>query len=84
MWFERFIIIPTSLTVNFMPFTWRSYVPGVEIPLSFGTLAFFILLYMTASKLVPLVPVWEVQEGQLAHSLRKVGKETVVSVADLD
>lgn len=84
MWFERYIIIPTSLTINFMPFTWREYVPGVEIPLGIGTLAFFILLYMAASKLVPLVPVWEVQEGQLAHSLRKVGKETVISVADME
>jgi hypothetical protein len=52
--------------------------------LGIGTLAFFILLYMAASKLVPLVPVWEVQEGQLAHSLRKVGKETVISVADME
>jgi Ni/Fe-hydrogenase subunit HybB-like protein len=84
MWFERYIIIPVSLTVNYMPFTWREYKPAVEIPLSIGTLAFFILLYMTASRLVPLVPVWEVQEGQMAHTLRKVGKETIVSVADLE
>jgi molybdopterin-containing oxidoreductase family membrane subunit len=84
MWFERYIIIPISLTVNYMPFTWRAYVPAVEIPLSIGTLAFFILLYMTASRLIPLVPVWEVQEGQMAHTLRKVGKETIVSVADLE
>jgi len=84
MWFERFIIIPTSLAINFMPFTWRTYKPGVEIPLSIGTLAFFVLLYMAASRLVPLVPVWEVQEGQLAHTLRKVGKETIVSVAEME
>ncbi len=84
MWFERYIIVPVSLTINRMPFTWREYVPGVEIPLGIGTLAFFILLYMAASKLVPLVPVWEVQEGQLAHTLRKVGKETVISVADME
>ena len=56
----------------------------MEIPLSIGTLAFFILLYMTASRLIPLVPVWEVQEGQRAHTLRKFGKETIVSVADLE
>jgi len=84
MWFERYIIVPISLTINRMPFTWREYVPGVEIPLGIGTLAFFILLYMIASKLIPLVPVWEVQEGQLAHSLRKFGKETVVTVSDLE
>jgi Ni/Fe-hydrogenase subunit HybB-like protein len=84
MWFERYIIIPVSLTINRQPFTWRLYQPGVEIPLSIGTLAFFILLYMLASRLIPLVPVWEVQEGQLAHSVRMYGKETVVTVSDLE
>jgi molybdopterin-containing oxidoreductase family membrane subunit len=84
MWIERFIIIPISLTINRMPFTWRLYHPGIEIPLGIGTLALFILLYMAASRLVPLVPVWEVQEGQMAHSLKKFGRESVVTVSDLD
>ncbi len=84
MWFERYIIVPVSLTINRQPFTWKLYQPGIEIPLSIGTLAFFILLYMIASRLIPLVPVWEVQEGQLAHSVRKFGKETVVTVSDLE
>ena len=84
MWFERYIIIPTSLAVNRMPFTWREYVPGVEIYLSLGTLALFALLYMLASRILPLVPVWEVQEGQMAHSLRKFGKATVKTVSELE
>ncbi len=84
MWFERYVIIPMSLTINRMPYTWRIYKPGVEIPLSIGTLAFFILLYMLASRLVPLVPVWEVQEGQMAHRLRKVGKAHVTTVSELE
>ena len=84
MWCERYVIIPMSLTINRMPFTWRTYKPGVEIPLGIGTLALFILLYMIASRLIPLVPVWEVQEGQLAHGLRKVGKATVPSVSELE
>jgi len=84
MWFERYIIIPTSLTINRMPFTWRLYVPRIEILLSLGTLAFFILIYLIASRLIPLVPVWEVQEGQVAHGLRKVGKATVKTVSDIE
>jgi molybdopterin-containing oxidoreductase family membrane subunit len=84
MWCERYVIVPMSLTINRMPFTWREYKPGVEIPLGIGTLALFILLYMIASRLIPLVPVWEVQEGQLAHGLRKVGKATVPSVSELE
>jgi molybdopterin-containing oxidoreductase family membrane subunit len=84
MYIERYIIVPISLTINRQPFTWRLYQPGIEIPLSIGTLAFFILLYMLASKFVPLVPVWEVQEGQMAHSVKKFGRETVVTVSELE
>ncbi len=84
MWFERYVIIPISLTINRMPFTWVQYKPGIEIPLSIGTLALFILMYMIASRLIPLVPVWEVQEGQLAHSLRKYGKATVPTVSEIE
>jgi Ni/Fe-hydrogenase subunit HybB-like protein len=84
MWFERYIIIPVSLSINRMPFTWKLYVPRIEILLSIGTLALFILIYLIASRLIPLVPVWEVQEGQMAHGLRKVGKATVKTLSDIE
>lgn len=84
MWIERYIIIPISLTINRSPFTWKLYQPGIEIPLGIGTVALFILLYLAASKLIPLIPVWEVQEGQMAHSLKKYGRESVVTVSELE
>jgi molybdopterin-containing oxidoreductase family membrane subunit len=67
-----------------MAYTWRIYIPHIEIPLTIGTFALFILLYMLASRLIPLVPVWEVQEGQLAHSLRKFGKTKVATKAEIE
>ncbi len=67
-----------------MPFTWRLYVPAVEILLTIGTISLFLLLYMLASRLIPLIPVWEVQEGQIAHTLRKVGKAHVPTVSDIE
>jgi molybdopterin-containing oxidoreductase family membrane subunit len=84
MWLERYIIIPGALSINRMPFTWRIYFPRVEVLLTFGTFALFLLLYMLASRLIPLVPVWEVQEGQLAHSLRKFGKTKVATKAEIE
>ncbi|GJQ36345.1 MAG: polysulfide reductase NrfD [Anaerolineales bacterium] len=84
MWIERYVIIPISVTINRMPFTWRMYTPGIEIPMGLGTVALFILLYMIASKLIPLIPVWEVQEGQMAHAFKKFGRETVVTVSELE
>jgi Ni/Fe-hydrogenase subunit HybB-like protein len=84
MWLERYVIIPVGVTVNRMPFTWRLYEPRIEIPMTIGTFAFFLLLYMIASRLIPLVPVWEVQEGQENHSLRKIGKVHIPAVSELE
>jgi Ni/Fe-hydrogenase subunit HybB-like protein len=84
MWFERYIIVPVTLTINRMPFTWKLYKPGIEIPLTIGTFALFLLLYMIASRVLPIIPVWEVQEGQIAHSIRKVGKAEVKTVSDIE
>ncbi len=84
MWIERYVIIPVSLTITRMPFTWRDYHPTLEIPITLGTFALFLLLYVAASRLIPLVPVWEVQEGQSVHTLRKVGKADVPTVSNID
>jgi len=84
MWLERYIIIPETLTINRMPFTWRIYVPNIEIFLTIGNFAFFFLLYMLASRVIPLIPVWEVQEGQINHTLRKVGKVELPTLSEMD
>jgi Ni/Fe-hydrogenase subunit HybB-like protein len=84
MWLERYIIIPEGLTINRMPFTWRLYFPGIEVALTIGLFALFILLYMLASRLIPLIPVWEVQEGQESHILRKIGKAEIPTLSDLE
>lgn len=84
MYFERYIIIPVSLSINRAPFTWRLYEPRIEVYMSIGTLAFFVLLYMAASRLIPLIPAWEVQEGQMAHEIKKFGREAVVTVSELE
>ncbi|MEP7137727.1 MAG: NrfD/PsrC family molybdoenzyme membrane anchor subunit [Chloroflexota bacterium] len=84
MWLERYIIIPEGLTINRMPFTWRLYFPGVEVALTIGMFALFFLLYMLASRIIPLIPVWEVQEGQESHMLRKIGKAEIPTLSDLE
>ncbi len=84
MWIERYVIIPETLTINRMPFTWRLYVPAIEIYMTIGTFALFLLLYMLASRVIPLIPVWEVQEGQVAHSLRRVGRAELPTVTSIE
>src|SRR5512147_1991072 len=84
MYIERYLIIPVGVTINRMPFTWRQYEPRIEVPMTIGTFALFLLLYMLASRIIPLIPVWEVQEGQEAHMLRKVGKAEISTLSDME
>ncbi len=84
MYTERYIIVPEMLTINRMPFTWRLYIPKVEIILAIGTFALFLLLYFVASRIIPLIPAWEVQEGQEGHILRKIGKARIPTISEID
>ena len=85
MYAERYTIVPLTLGTQRFVFDWGVYTPRLtEISLAFGSLCLFIFLYMVASRLIPLVPVWEVQEGQNAHVMRKVGQTEVPSVTELD
>ncbi len=85
MYAERFTIIPMVMAHQRFPFDWGEYTPRpVEISIAFGTLCLFLFLYLLMSRLIPLVPVWEVQEGQEAHRLRKIGRTTLPSVTDLE
>lgn len=85
MYLERYIIVTGFLRRNHMPFSWGTYAPSiVEIGIVGGSLCTFLLFYALLSRLVPLIPVWEVREGQLTHSLRRVGRATVPTVAELE
>jgi molybdopterin-containing oxidoreductase family membrane subunit len=85
MYMERFIIVTGFLRRNDLPFNWGAYTPSwVEVFISLGSVAAFLLLYALLSRLFPIIPVWEVREGQLAHSLRRFGRTWVHSIAELE
>jgi molybdopterin-containing oxidoreductase family membrane subunit len=85
MFAERYTIIPLTLGYQRTPFDWGQYTPRLtEISIVAGTFFLFIFLYLAASRLIPLIPVWEVQEGQMSHSLRRIGKTKVTSVTELE
>jgi Ni/Fe-hydrogenase subunit HybB-like protein len=85
MYAERYTIIPMTLAHQRLPFDWGEYSPRLtEISILFGTLCLFMFLYLVMTRLIPLIPVWEVHEGQIAHSVRRVGRAGVKTVSDLD
>jgi len=62
MWFERFVIIVTSLHQDFMPSSWTYYTPTlVEVGIYVGTLGIFMTLYLLFAKFFPVVAIAEVK-----------------------
>jgi molybdopterin-containing oxidoreductase family membrane subunit len=62
MWFERFVIIVTSLHRDFLPSSWGYYSPSaIEIFTFFGTFGLFMTLFLLFIRFLPLMPMSEVK-----------------------
>ena len=62
MWFERFVIVVTSLHRDFMPSNWGYYSPTwVDILTYIGTMGFFMTLFLLFIRFLPLVAISEVK-----------------------
>src|SRR5512146_2890601 len=67
MWFERFVIIVTSLSRDFLPANWFHYAPTrVEVATLLGTFGLFFTLFLLFCRFVPVIAVAEVK-GVLQH-----------------
>jgi len=63
MYTERFLIVGTSLSRQYLPDAWGLYVPSlVEISILVGSLALFTTLFLIFVKIVPSVSIYEVKE----------------------
>jgi molybdopterin-containing oxidoreductase family membrane subunit len=62
MWFERFVIIASTLARDYLPTSWSYYVPTwVEIGIFLGTIGLFFTLYLIFVRTAPVVAVAEVK-----------------------
>jgi len=62
MWFERFVIIVTSLSKDFLPVNWTDYTPTVvEIGIYVGTLGLFTFAVLLFFKYIPMIAISEVK-----------------------
>lgn len=62
MWFERFVIITTSLHRDFLPSSWAMYSPTwVEIWTFVGTFGLFFTLFLLFLRFLPMIAVAEVK-----------------------
>lgn len=62
MWFERFVIIVTSLAQDFLPSSWGHYSPSTTEILTFvGTFGIFLSLFLLFMRFLPMIAISEVK-----------------------
>jgi molybdopterin-containing oxidoreductase family membrane subunit len=79
MWLERFlIIVPGLARKQVWPFDWSTYHPSaIEVLIVVTAYALVFLLLMTFAKLFPLIPVFDIKEGQTLSDEIVIGKRRV-------
>tara|TARA_A100001037_G_C15083613_1_gene605489 strand:+ start:50 stop:1474 length:1425 start_codon:yes stop_codon:yes gene_type:complete len=62
MWFERFVIVVTSLHRDYLPSNWGYYSPThVDVLTYVGTFGFFMALFLLFIRFLPLIAISEVK-----------------------
>jgi hypothetical protein len=71
MWFERFVIIVTSLHRDFLPTAWTMFSPSfIDIGIFLGTIGFFFTLFLLYSRTFPVIA-----QAELKTILKSSGSE---------
>ena len=71
MWFERFVIIVTSLHRDYLPSAWTMFSPTfIDIGIFLGTLGFFFTLFLLYSRTFPVIA-----QAELKTILKSSGSE---------
>jgi len=70
MWFERFVIIVTSLHRDYLPASWADYRPtSVEIATLIGSFGLFFTLFLLFCRVLPVIAIAEIK-GVLKHGVQ--------------
>ncbi len=63
MWLERFVIIPMSLSRDFLPSNWGYYTPTFwDWALFIGTMGLFTFLFFMFIKVLPMINIFEMRD----------------------
>ncbi|MUU79259.1 NrfD/PsrC family molybdoenzyme membrane anchor subunit [Winogradskyella endarachnes] len=89
MWFERFVIIVTSLHRDYLPSSWSMFSPTfVDIGIFIGTIGFFFVLFLLYSRTFPVIAQAEVKtilksSGERYKNIRERGDSLAGTGADV-
>jgi molybdopterin-containing oxidoreductase family membrane subunit len=63
MWFERYVIIPISLSHEYEPWAWGMYRPSViEMAILLGSFCWFGFWFLLFTRILPPVAIQEIKE----------------------
>ncbi len=73
MWFERFVIIVTSLHRDYLPSSWGMFKPtAVDLLTMLGSFGLFFTLFLLFIRFLPFVAMAEVK-SVMPHVLHEAG-----------
>ncbi|MDZ7288943.1 MAG: polysulfide reductase NrfD [candidate division KSB1 bacterium] len=62
MWFERFVIVMTSLTRDYLPASWAGFTPTLlDIGTLMGSFGLFFTLFLLFARFLPMIAIGEVK-----------------------
>ncbi|HMX82196.1 MAG TPA: polysulfide reductase NrfD [Saprospiraceae bacterium] len=62
MWFERFVIIATTLARDYLPSSWSYYTPSwVEVGMFLGSIGLFFTCFLIFTRVAPVVAIAEIK-----------------------
>jgi len=88
MWFERFVIIVTSIHRDYLPSSWTMFSPTfVDIGIFIGTIGFFFVLFLLYARTFPVVAQAEVKtilksSGERYKKMREAGQSLAGAATD--
>ena len=92
MWFERFVIVVTSLANDFLPSSWGMYEPTwVDVLTFLGSFGLFMTFFLLFIRFLPVLAIAEIKavmpqadpHGH-GHSYNEMERETDKSVEEAE
>jgi molybdopterin-containing oxidoreductase family membrane subunit len=84
MWFERFVIIVTSLHRDYLPSSWADYSPTIiEILTLMGSFGLFLTAFLLFCRFLPVIAIAEVK-GVLSYGRPKETRQRDVDESDTE
>ncbi|MEW6440450.1 MAG: NrfD/PsrC family molybdoenzyme membrane anchor subunit [bacterium] len=63
MFYERYVIIISSVAHDFLPYAWGSYFPSkIEIGIAIGAFCWFFLFFWLFTRFIPTISIAEIKE----------------------